>query len=359
MSFSTSFLASRFALGSFSVALSLLVACGGTVSATEESASKGGNAGSPGHGGAAGTLTPSCSGAPDTFAPAQAPWTLAIDSTHLYWGDDLDDFSHLLMRRPLNGGDLELVYHAPGRIEDLAIDDASVYLASGTSEVVRIAKSDATATVVAWEQGAVVSVEQDASQVYYSDMTMGRIRRAPKGGDGFQTLAEGLHEPGNLALDATHVYWIDEAHNTGAPMIRRVPKAGGAVEDLVGGQEVALINWARSTQDGLAISGDELFWVDEDQGAVYRAPKNGGAPEKVSEGLKRPTALALRDGFVYVAVNGLDYEGRGILRIPEQGGNATWIVSDPAYVPWEVELGDLYVYWTNPYLTGPVSRACR
>jgi len=99
--------------------------------------------------------------------------------------------------------------------------------------------------------------------------------------------------------------------------------------------------------------------VDEEQGAVYAAPKNGGAPERISDWLKRPTAIALRDGLVYVAVNGLDYEGRGVLKIPEQGGSQTWIVSDPSYVPWEVEVGPLYVYWTNPYATGPVSRACR
>lgn len=350
----------------------LMAACGGTVSSVDESAAEGGNGGSPSHGGAAGAggtvaagsggggfVEPSCTGAPATFAPAQAPWALAIDATHLYWGDDLDDFSHMLMRRSLGGGDVELVYQAGERILDLALDEDSVYVASATNELVRIPKSDSSATVVAWEPGAVVSVALDASHAYYADMTSGRIRRVPKGGDGFETLAEGLQDASNLALDETHAYWIDEAHNSGAPAVKRVPKNGGTIEVLAEGDSVKLEGFGRSTQDGLAISGGKAFWVDEDDGAVYAVPKEGGSPLQLISGLKRPTALAIRDGMIYVAANGTNYEGRGVLKIPEQGGSPSWIVSDPSYVPWEVELGDSFVYWTNPYVTGPVSRACR
>ncbi len=90
----------------------------------------------------------------------------------------------------------------------------------------------------------------------------------------------------SLALDATHVYWFS------GDAIWRAAKAGPGAKEKVADAE-------QGVETVAALDGDpHVYWiVARDTGGVYRAPKGGGAKEKL-QGVKQPRVLAV-DGENY------------------------------------------------------------
>jgi len=101
---------------------------------------------------------------------------------------------------------------------DLAIDEDSVYLTTGTANGPH-QQERLHATVIAWSR-AVVSVEQDASHVYYA--TWQTEGSAGVQGETASRLCRRAAGPEQRRVGYDHVYWIDEAHNSGMPLIKRV-----------------------------------------------------------------------------------------------------------------------------------------
>lgn len=57
--------------------------------------------------------------------------------------------------------------------------------------------------------------------------------------------------PAGIALDTTHVYWVDR----GSGLIRRAPKGGGTAETLASGQ---------SSPFAIAVNSRAVYWLDMD-----------------------------------------------------------------------------------------------
>lgn len=101
-----------------------------------------------------------------------------------------------------------------------------------------------------------------------------------------------VNESGNalaIAVDATHVYWTNEA----AGDVRRAPIAGGAKEVVFDGPA------GTSLGRGLVRAGGHVYFtVGDDDGGVYRCPSAGcgtAAPEVVAAPLLQPGFVGLAD----------------------------------------------------------------
>ena len=153
---------------------------------------------------------------------APEPTRLLVRGSALYWREQSDE---PIRRIPLAGGQASAV------VEEVSIPENAI-AAGGTT----------------WWIGD------------------GRLYRVGTGGGETEVVDEGLRDfnvPDVLALDATHVYWVvavpqNPCSPTCRMTVRRVPRAGGAAEDVV-------TTDARRIFDIEVLDG-VLFWIEEDGG---------------------------------------------------------------------------------------------
>jgi hypothetical protein len=130
---------------------------------------------------------------------------------------------------------------------------------------------------------------------------------------------------GPIALDDTHVYWVDDDR------IYRIGKQGGVRTFVAYGLAVELI-----VRDGY------VYWISGGvPGGVYRVPVGGGTTETLWEGDGDPRDMALDAQYVYWA----DSYQRNVNRVPLAGGMVTAVVTlQTALNAVEVDGANLYWY---------------
>ena len=109
---------------------------------------------------------------------------------------------------------------------------------------------------------------------------------------------------GGLALAGEILYF------TTASSVRRMPKAGGAVETLASGQNIA---------NALAVDATHAYWASSGlapayAGRVSRVNRNGGSPQVLAD-VVRASGIALDAAHVYTATGG------GLIELPLGGGS--------------------------------------
>lgn len=124
-------------------------------------------------------------------------------------------------------------------------------------------------------------------------------------------------EAGALAVDATHVYFVQ----TGG-LIGRVPKAGGAMTSIASGQHSA---------SSLDVSSDQVCWVDGGthvadfrDGSIHCATKTGGN-DRTIVGAYMPSALAVDGTTIYW----VEIDGESVRKIDTDGTNAATLDTSP------------------------------
>lgn len=145
----------------------------------------------------------------------------------------------------------------------------SQYFADGS--IVRVPRSGAgELAVVASDQAMADTLIADERHVYWTTAATvhapvpyrrGGIYRLPREGGAHEALVEWDREHGKLAMDATHVYWMD--HSRGA--LYRLPKQGGAPEPMMTSVEWLLLC------DGILVDDQYVFWT------VWDPARAGGA----------------------------------------------------------------------------------
>ncbi len=106
-----------------------------------------------------------------------------------------------------------------------------------------------------------------------------------------RALATGQTNPRTVALDDTHVYWVEG----GQGAITRVPKTGGVPEILATGQAGA---------GGLAIDATHVYWTNTAAGSLHSIPKAGGDMATVASGLSEPRFVAVDSVAVFYESGG-------------------------------------------------------
>ena len=152
----------------------------------------------------------------------------------------------------------------------------------------------------------------DTSRVYYAmsptnpdggPMTTGySLRAIPVGGGTATTLATGLDEVWAIAIDASYLYFLDQAGaNTNSPQgkIERIALAGGTPEVLATGAK---------TFAGIAVDSTYVYWTQTDanqngqlssNGEIMRVPLGGGSPQTVASSQPIPMSIAVDSTGIY------------------------------------------------------------
>ena len=95
------------------------------------------------------------------------------------------------------------------------------------------------------------------------------MKQLPLDGGTPATIASGQADPAGIAVDATNVYWTNNASGNGAGTVMKVPLGGGSPTALASGQ---------SNPWGLAVDAVSAYWVNigitstvmKDEGTVGR-----------------------------------------------------------------------------------------
>ncbi|MBN2493302.1 MAG: putative metal-binding motif-containing protein, partial [Deltaproteobacteria bacterium] len=237
-------------------------------------------------------------------------------------------------------------------------------------------KDGSAAWCIACDTGHPREVITDASSVYWTDIGMQELRKAPLGGGQVASLWTGqIGTP--LTVDANHVYFYDE----GARCVMQV--------DL-DGQNAAVVEANQNEVHSLAVDSGFLYWIShtQTQDTLFEKDLSGGSLSALAQGIQAQGtfpmhsvrvdashvfwaqgpysgletiqrldraggnqvqlsavgayALALDQAYVYAADN---HDGE-ILRVPKAGGLVEILASGQQF-PFDVAVDDTAVYWSS------------
>lgn len=293
--------------------------------------------------------------APSCAAPAPVPtllfrdphiWaaTLAIDARAVYFaqgGDTPDvvrvskcDGTARVIPAPssVDGPGIDLVL-ANGNIAWIVLDGSGgwVLTAPTTGNQARIVL-DGT------KQWLGEALALDGSRVYYvigsGSSSSGHLESLPLAGGSATTLFTGWGGP--VAVDGERVY-AAESPPTGSALLG-VPKNGGTARMLV--HSVHYHDDAFATDDGY------VYWLQwNDQGedsSVMRVPKQGGPVQKIAGGQSSPDEIVVDDRYVYWTVS--HGSVRSLVRAPKVGGEVQLVYAGPAIA---LAVDQRSLYWSS------------
>jgi hypothetical protein len=143
---------------------------------------------------------------------------VAVDSTNLYWVSGSNGI--IVQSAPVGGGGTNALGTAPGdySARGLSVFGANLYFAGSASTggggaifMVGTGGGGAPTALKTFATGSPSDVATDATNVYWTDLTMGggSVLSMPLGGGGVTTMASSLGMPNHLAVDSTNVYTAD------------------------------------------------------------------------------------------------------------------------------------------------------
>lgn len=155
---------------------------------------------------------------------------------------------------------------------------------------------------------AAMANDTEAVYIYqYSETDGGSILRILKSSHTADVVVEGMGGLNNLAIDNTHIYWLEYDISGGTGQVKRTLKSGqGNVEILAEGKpqkpDGSTSDFDVFFPNGLVLDGDFLYWGEEVGGsAIRKISKTGGSVEDIGRGENlKPVALHVDDDNIYV-----------------------------------------------------------
>ena len=153
--------------------------------------------------------------------------------------------------------------------------------------------------------------------------------------DGGTLLASGQANPGSLAVDKTHVYWLDGGGGGTPASVMRVPIGGGTPTRLATAQ----------SPSALALDATRAYW--EDNGSIFATPLEGGAVTRLAAGQSLVGSIAVDAESVYWRTVDWDSGLGAVMKAPIGGGAPTQLASTHEGVDWGLLVKDGNVYWAD------------
>lgn len=180
--------------------------------------------------------------------------------------------------------------------------------------------------VLATDSSRVIGVAVDATHVYWLDAE-GNVMSVPKCGGTATKLANagsaGADSLGAFAIDATSAYWV-----AGPNDLFAAPLSGGTPATLASNVDTL----------GITVKGAEVYSVT--RSFVVSLPVHGGTPSKLAESSSYALGLpAADDANVY-------WVGEGVFSAPRSGGTATTLATTRD-VATGLAIDDANVYWCD------------
>ncbi len=155
--------------------------------------------------------------------------------------------------------------------------------------------------------------------------------------------------PNGIAVDSANVYWTTVPSPSGGTVLK-IPKTGGAPATLASGLY---------SPGGIAVSGTNAYWTSQDPAGtnsgviVQTVPLSGGTPTSAADVLLSaiPGDIRLDSNNVYWSV--FDYTNGAILRAPLDGGAVATLASGETY-PLYMTIDGTHAYWTDSWHPGSV-----
>jgi len=146
-------------------------------------------------------------------------------------------------------------------------------------------------------------------------------------------------EPGiyEMAVDSTHLYWVEDGQFDHEANVRRMPLGGGAIETLFSTPERM---YSLAVSDGFVYA---AYTGPNYAGQIYRIPAAGGSATSLTTAFN-PTSVSVDGSWVYYT-EAVSPGGR-ILRIPTTGG-ATEVVASDVDNPWDIVATDGVLFYSE------------
>jgi hypothetical protein len=206
------------------------------------------------------------------------------------------------------------------------------------------------ATIASGIASNLARIAADANSLYVLDGDY--VKKLPIAGGQAQKLAytnDGVLgdfslKAQDIATDGTSVYWTtDNGAGVTAPVVRKVPVAGGAVTTIA--REAVFTN----TQDcywRIAVQGSNVYWSSGGTNspigcAVLKVSVNGGPVTTVVD-YPYLADFTVDDSYVYFSDGGQNF---AIRRIPVTGGDITLVAGDAA--GWVMTQFGPRLYWVD------------
>lgn len=284
-----------------------------------------------------------------------APLSLAVDSTHLYWASAIPSaggYTHEIRRAPIAGGAAETLATAEGVVGAVALTSDRVFwveVASeglGPSSLQSVLKSGGAAETISTftsaqgqsdfytlqvnEQDAFLLFRQFGNEFRYS------VRRVPlEGGKGKEiashTLPVGI-DARSMILDGNDLYWAFLGgwifHTTG---------------DATTSQEAALLLDEPEGVDGWTLQGSQLLFLSA--GGLWSMPKTGGERTLIQGGADGFRALSASSSWVVWGTR--DHNGIEQIRARAASGEVCTLVTEGVVSAYSSLLDGDRFYWTN------------
>ena len=192
-----------------------------------------------------------------------------------------------------------------------------------------------------------------AGHIYWIEAETGAIARASLGGSHVNRnflFAGGLASA--VAIGAGHIYWTAASEGSGSAKIGRANLDGSRVNRN-------FISIGRGSYiGGLALNRRFIYWTNRDKGTIGRADLSGRHPmPHFIAGAHSPTGLALDARHLYWAEDPTGVAHTATLaRADLRGTHVNHSFISGASGPFGVAVDSHYLYWAN-YASGTIGRA--